>query len=401
MARPVGVSASAVTCMHRAQYAACTNASAAAGAGANRRGSKARAPLPHALLSTTRPKFAASGTFNRSQGLQQQGTGGRGAGRSAGWGGGLRVGRLEAAGSDSHPENADEDDSEDDNEDSAGEEEAMSASSSGSSPAADGAGEGMGPVGDNNDADSTAASFAEAEWSLLQKRMARQQETETELPLILLDAMLPRQRLLLSIPPHDTMNQAMLNAALNGSRTFAMLGMDRRTQTPLRHGTEVEITSSTVEEDGNMEIEIVGRRRLALIGEPLLLEAGYTVGRVEFNVSEPPLDFEEQSKLLDLSNQLDLLVEEWRRLVVEGDHERHQDQLSNLFRDLGPIPPPEDCDDRAMWVAALINPLPALGVALEIRPAVLSAQSTTTRLQVALAGIQSSINHLNGTKPLF
>lgn len=70
------------------------------------------------------------------------------------------------------------------------------------------------------------------------------------------------------------------------------------------------------------------------------------------------------------------------RLVVEGDHERHQDQLSNLFRDLGPIPPPEDCDDRAMWVAALINPLPALGVALEIRPAVLSAQSTTTRLQV-------------------
>lgn len=80
-----------------------------------------------------------------------------------------------------------------------------------------------------------------------------------------------------------------------------------------RHGTEVEITSSTVEEDGNMEIEIVGRRRLALIGEPLLLEAGYTVGRVEFNVSEPPLDFEEQSKLLDLSNQLDLLVEEWRR----------------------------------------------------------------------------------------
>lgn len=45
----------------------------------------------------------------------------------------MRVGRLEAAGSDGHPENADEDDSEDDNEDSAGEEEAMSASSSGTS----------------------------------------------------------------------------------------------------------------------------------------------------------------------------------------------------------------------------------------------------------------------------
>ena len=89
------------------------------------------------------------------------------------------------------------------------------------------------------------------------------------------------------------------------------------------------------------------------------------------------------------------------RLVREGGHERHPDQLNNLFRDLGPMPPAEDCDDRAIWLAALINPLPALGVALEIRPAVLTAQATSTRLEVALAGLKSSISHLNGTKPLF
>jgi hypothetical protein len=54
-----------------------------------------------------------------------------------------------------------------------------------------------------------------------------------------------------------------------------------------------------------------------------------------------------------------------------------------------------------MWVAALINPLPALGVALEIRPAVLQASSVANALGVVTQGIRSSIDHVNGTKPLF
>ena len=54
-----------------------------------------------------------------------------------------------------------------------------------------------------------------------------------------------------------------------------------------------------------------------------------------------------------------------------------------------------------MWVAALINPLPALGVSLEIRPAMLQAASTAVALNIATQGIRSSIDHVNGTKPLF
>lgn len=37
------------------------------------------------------------------------------------------------------------------------------------------------------------------------------------------------------------------------------------------------------------------------------------------------------------------------------------------------MPPVRDADALALWAAALVNPLPALGVALEIRPAVLDA----------------------------
>ena len=122
------------------------------------------------------------------------------------------------------------------------------------------------------------------------------------------------------------------------------------------------------------------------------------------------------------------------------------------------MPPADKAYSRAIWVAALINPLPALGllslslslsvarslgcslalfslappapsvpflhykyspalelilsrfhlhtptrpgVAFEVRPAILQATSTAEALEVVLKGIRSSINHLNGTKPLF
>jgi hypothetical protein len=41
------------------------------------------------------------------------------------------------------------------------------------------------------------------------------------------------------------------------------------------------------------------------------------------------------------------------------------------------------------------------GVAFEVRPAILQATSTAEALEVVLKGIRSSINHVNGTKPLF
>mmetsp|Transcript_14844 Transcript_14844/g.31881 ORF Transcript_14844/g.31881 Transcript_14844/m.31881 type:complete len:372 (-) Transcript_14844:478-1593(-) len=256
--------------------------------------------------------------------------------------------------------------------------------------------------GEANEPNKGEEEFSQEDLDTLSTRIARLQEDEMVLPLILLDALLPRQRLQLTITKDDPSHLTMVQAALKSSRTFAMLGVDPRTQTPLRHGTEVEITQFEELPDGALEIEVVGRRRLSLLGEPVAIEAGYTIGMVELCRGVPEkLDEEAQMRVLELSLSLEPEVEEWQRLVREGGHERQPDQLTSLYRDLGPLPPAEDCDDRALWVAALINPVPALGVAYEIRPAVLTAQSTTTRLEVALAAIKSSINHLNGTAPLF
>ena len=66
-----------------------------------------------------------------------------------------------------------------------------------------------------------------------------------------------------------------------------------------------------------------------------------------------------------------------------------------------PMPPAEEPRNRALWVAALINPLPALGVSLEIRPAVLSAPTTAAALEAVMHGIKTSIAHLDGSEPMW
>ena len=45
---------------------------------------------------------------------------------------------------------------------------------------------------------------------------------------------------------------------------------------------------------------------------------------------------------------------------------------------------------------ALINPLPSLGVAWEVRPGLLKAMSSDERVRLAVAAIKASIAHLQG-----
>ena len=75
--------------------------------------------------------------------------------------------------------------------------------------------------------------------------------------------------------------------------------------------------------------------------------------------------------------------------------------LDGIKLDLGPRP-----DARAqptafaLWVAALLNPLPALGVAPELRASVLMAVSAEQRLLVVERGLRRSIANLRGEQPL-
>ena len=78
----------------------------------------------------------------------------------------------------------------------------------------------------------------------------------------------------------------------------------------------------------------------------------------------------------------------------EGGHERREGHLDLVKSHIGDVPPVEEPARLAAWVGALINPIPALGVAYEIRPALLMARDTRGMLKVATEGITLSIERL-------
>jgi len=74
--------------------------------------------------------------------------------------------------------------------------------------------------------------------------------------------------------------------------------------------------------------------------------------------------------------------------------------LDGVIEDLGPQPPVTSASALALWAAALINPLPALGVSPEIRGRILEATTPVERVAIAAWGVQRSILNLEGRMPL-
>ena len=94
-------------------------------------------------------------------------------------------------------------------------------------------------------------------------------------------------------------------------------------------------------------------------------------------------------------------MQSWLDVVRERNLERSPgESLAQILADLGPMPEAEAVDDRAFWVAGLINPLPGLNIPpveelrMEIRPAVLAAQSTQERVEVVRSGLLAAVERL-------
>jgi hypothetical protein len=99
------------------------------------------------------------------------------------------------------------------------------------------------------------------------------------------------------------------------------------------------------------------------------------------------------------SESLKELFLEWEEIVRTSGRERFPGHLDGVRRDLGEMP--DTPNARALWIAGFINPLPAIGVALEIRPGVLTARSTERRLIMADQGLRDSISRLKDPGPCF
>ena len=88
------------------------------------------------------------------------------------------------------------------------------------------------------------------------------------------------------------------------------------------------------------------------------------------------------------------LLDEWEAKVRAFGFERFEGQLDLVKRALGARPPPERPFAFALWACALVNPLPVLGVAPELRPEVLAARTATEALRAVLLGVRHSIEHV-------
>ena len=85
-------------------------------------------------------------------------------------------------------------------------------------------------------------------------------------------------------------------------------------------------------------------------------------------------------------------------LVQACGLERQPGHLEGVLELLGPAPPPSRPGALALWLAALLNPIPPLGVAPELRPRVLLSPSPDERLAVVYAGLARSLAHLEDTR---
>ena len=270
--------------------------------------------------------------------------------------------------------------------------------------------------------------------SSLNSRLKEVQQKEQRLPLVVLDSMLPRQVLEIQV------NNALLielvrDCMARESPYIGMLGIARLAsgqQVHLSKGVEVEIVKDKLQflpEGQGVKMALRATERRFEIEEGSVTtvggENGYTEATVKFldsaqeeedeiqSARESGGDDEEYNRMsvaraIMKADELTMpngsmpnsqsLVDRWIELAREK--ERSPGQIDALLEDLGEIPPSDQPSERAFWIGALINPLPAMGVALEIRPALLTAKKAEQRVEVALNGILRSIKYMDGSAGL-
>lgn len=144
--------------------------------------------------------------------------------------------------------------------------------------------------------------------------------------------------------------------------------------------------------------------------------------QMDQNQDEQIMLIEANSRSSKITNQMDTIAQmllEWQELASNGKTFENlnvtastriqrghagllvnpQVLIKNVVQELGPRPtssPTAFC----YWATALMNPLPPLGVSLEIRGSMLEAATLQQRLNILERGLIRSIDNLKGIRPL-
>ena len=246
--------------------------------------------------------------------------------------------------------------------------------------------------------------------ALLAERIDQLRRGEADVKCVTLrESLVPGQRLRLTAPP-----PLVELFASRDQRSVVLLGHQRGGQMP-RYGVEATLEGALeyrpvvpgFHPEGTADIVLVAGRLCEVLdmqeGGPRGVQRSARVRWTELDDADSQPD----AAILARSSALQESVECWLTLVRQARRERTPTQLDDVIQELGPMPDASRPSTRALWVAGLINPLPALSVsnprkfaamgasvAPEIRPSVLQASSVEARLSSVEMGLRESIQRL-------
>jgi len=235
--------------------------------------------------------------------------------------------------------------------------------------------------------------------------------TSISVRLLVLDTLVPGQRLRLDTeqPP-----RSFEDFCRNEQYPIVVVGREglslhaRGVEVVLEGSSGSSSSSSSTSGYNNTPVTLAATGRIAEITDEGIDEGSRWNGREGLvrwltNLTEDDLalsvdDDKEPNEgttktIMALCETIGNLASEWEETVTFTGRERFPGHLRGIVEDLG-CSIPDEPNARAVWVAALINPYPALGVALEIRPAVLTARTTSRRLRIANQGLRDSIDRM-------
>lgn len=218
-------------------------------------------------------------------------------------------------------------------------------------------------------------------------------EGQKILPLFVLDPILPGQKTLLHI--FEIRYRLLVQRALaEYGRRFGIVGFDRSAMTNgsegiANFGTEVEIVSCHELPDGRFRLEVEGKSSFEVMERHR--RDGYWEASVK-KIELDPGNEENNADITEMGNKVIELFDRWESFIRSNRWERHPEHMDQVIDALGDQPSAEQPGTLAIWVAAAINPLPPLGAAMEIRPAVLAAANDMERLKVVNDALKDSID---------
>jgi len=249
---------------------------------------------------------------------------------------------------------------------------------------------------------SMAGSSMEPDMDSLMARMQQVRDGVTDVRFVVMDSMVPGQRLSLTAPP-----QLVHLFTANDDSAIVILG--RQGSNVAQHGVEVTLESVTavpvsmVHPEGTADLVLNAGRLCEVVdlldATPLWLGRRGRARWIELDDSTPEVD----AGLLSRSEALEANVDEWIGLVRSTPGKASRGQVKSILDAvdaLGPIPDADQPSKRALWVAGLINPPARQGVtttdrlAVEVRPSVMRGRTAEVRISVVERALDSSIQRL-------